>query len=67
MFKNLTPKIFHTDFVSAELVKLFNTYRYINFSISNQFAIIAEDYGVRIFDIIKWQIRTTRDQTFQCS
>ena len=54
LFKNLTPKIFHTDFVSAELVKLFNnTYRYINFSISNQFAIIAEDYGVRIFDIIK--------------
>ena len=67
LFKNLTPKIFHTDFVSAELVKLFNnTYRYINFSISNQFAIIAEDYGVRILILLKWQIRTTRDQTFQC-
>ena len=54
LFRHLTTKIFHTDFVSAELVKLFNnTYRYINFSISNQFAIIAEDYGVGIYDIIK--------------
>jgi len=54
LFSNLTPQIFHTDFVSAELVKLFNnTYRYINFSISNQFAIIAEDYDVSIYDIIK--------------
>jgi UDP-N-acetyl-D-mannosaminuronic acid dehydrogenase len=54
LFKHLTAQIFHTDFVSAELVKLFNnTYRYINFSISNQFAIIAEDYGVGIYDIIK--------------
>lgn len=54
LFSNLTPQIFHTDFVSAELVKLFNnTYRYINFSISNQFAIIAEDYDVSIYEIIK--------------
>tara|TARA_B100000401_G_scaffold431344_1_gene367287 strand:- start:1327 stop:2559 length:1233 start_codon:yes stop_codon:yes gene_type:complete len=54
IFCNLSSKIFHTNYVSAELVKLFNnTYRYINFSISNQFAMIAEDFDASIYDIIE--------------
>ncbi len=54
IFCNLSSKIFHTDYISAELVKLFNnTYRYINFSISNQFAMIAEGFGSSIHNIIE--------------
>ena len=54
LFVNLSPKVFHTNYLSAELVKLFNnTYRYVNFSISNQFAIIAESYGVSIYEILE--------------
>jgi UDP-N-acetyl-D-mannosaminuronic acid dehydrogenase len=53
VFSKLTSKIFHTDYTSAELVKLFNnTYRYINFSISNQFAMIAEEFGANIYEIL---------------
>ncbi len=54
VFSNLAKKIFHTDYTSAELVKLFNNiYRYINFSISNQFAIIAENYHVNVYEILR--------------
>ncbi|MAJ05751.1 MAG: hypothetical protein CL827_02670 [Crocinitomicaceae bacterium] len=54
IFTHISPKIFHTDYISAELVKLFNnTYRYINFSISNQFAMIADDFGANIHEILE--------------
>jgi len=54
IFSKLTSKFFHTNYISAELVKLFNnTYRYINFSISNHFAMISEDFGVSIHEIIE--------------
>ena len=53
IFSKLTKEIFHTDYISAELVKLFNNIaRYINFSIANQFTMIAENYGSDIYDII---------------
>ena len=54
IFSKLSPKLLHTDFVSAELVKLFNnTYRYINFAIGNQFAIISEEFGTDVHEILK--------------
>ena len=54
IFSKLSPKTFHTDYTSAELVKLFNnTYRYINFAIGNQFSMIAESFNVNIHEVVK--------------
>jgi len=54
IFSRLTRDILRTDFVSAELVKLFNNIsRYIHFSVANQFAIIADSYKANIYDIIE--------------
>jgi len=53
IFLKLTKEVVHTNFVSAELVKLFNNIsRYVHFSIANQFAIIADSFGTDIYDII---------------
>ena len=53
IFAKLTSDILHTNFISAELVKLFNNIsRYVHFSIANQFAIIADNYNANIYDII---------------
>ena len=47
-------KVFKTNFLSAELVKLFNNnYRYIEFAMANQFAVIANDFDQNIYDIIQ--------------
>ncbi|MEC8969319.1 MAG: nucleotide sugar dehydrogenase, partial [Bacteroidota bacterium] len=52
-FKKFVPEILHTNFISAELIKLFNNIsRYVYFATANQFAIIAEQYGANIHDII---------------
>lgn len=52
-FNRFVPEILETDFISAELVKLFNNIsRYIYFSTANQFAIISEQYGVDVHNII---------------
>jgi UDP-N-acetyl-D-mannosaminuronic acid dehydrogenase len=54
IFKRLTGDIMHTTFVSAELVKLFNNIsRYIHFAVSNQFSIIADNFGQNIYEIIE--------------
>ena len=54
VFKPFKIKTFKTSFLSAELVKLFNNnYRYIEFAIANQFAIIANNFNQNIYDIIK--------------
>jgi len=53
IFIKLAPETLKTDFISAELVKLFNNIsRYINFSVANQFSIIADTYDVDIYNII---------------
>ena len=53
IFSKLAPEVLKTDFISAELVKLFNNIsRYINFSVANQFSIIADTYDVDIYNII---------------
>ena len=52
MFKLLTPKVIETKPMEAELAKLFtNTWRYINFAISNQFYMIANDHGLDFYNI----------------
>ena len=45
-------KIIYTEIIEAELIKLFsNAYRYINFSISNQFYMICKNQGLDFFKI----------------
>lgn len=52
LFRVLTKKIIVTKPVEAELAKLFtNTWRYINFAISNQFYMIANSHGYDFYDI----------------
>ncbi len=52
LFKLLTPQIQELDPMEAELAKLFtNTWRYINFAISNQFFMIADSHGLDFYKI----------------
>lgn len=52
LFKTLTKKVIVTKPVEAELAKLFtNTWRYINFAISNQFYMIANASGHDFYNI----------------
>lgn len=52
LFKTLTKKVVVTSPMEAELAKLFtNTWRYINFAISNQFYTIAEGKGLNFYRI----------------
>jgi UDP-N-acetyl-D-mannosaminuronic acid dehydrogenase len=53
--------IFTTDITTAEFVKLMeNTYRDINIALANEFAIIAEDSGIDIWEAIKLANRHPR-------
>ena len=46
LFNKICKKIIYTEIIEAELSKLFsNAYRYINFSISNEFFMICKNYG----------------------
>ncbi|HSX45316.1 MAG TPA: nucleotide sugar dehydrogenase [Candidatus Saccharimonadales bacterium] len=52
LFKVLADKIIVTEPIEAELGKLFtNTWRYINFAISNQFYMIANTRGLDFYNI----------------
>jgi UDP-N-acetyl-D-mannosaminuronic acid dehydrogenase len=52
LFKVLTDKVIVTKPQEAELAKLFtNTWRYINFAISNQFYMIANTGGLDFYNI----------------
>ncbi|MEE2786484.1 MAG: nucleotide sugar dehydrogenase [Myxococcota bacterium] len=52
LFARLAPEILHTDYVSAELVKLFNNIsRYVHFAVANQFALVADTFGANIYEI----------------
>lgn len=52
VFKTLAKKVVVTSPIEAELAKLFtNTWRYINFSISNQFYMIANSRGLDFYKI----------------
>ena len=52
IFKKITKKVIYTEIIEAELIKLFsNAYRYINFSISNQFYMICKDQNLNFSKI----------------
>ena len=52
LFKKVCKKIIFTKVLEAELIKLFsNAYRYINFSISNQFYMICKNQNLDFFKI----------------
>ena len=52
IFKKVCKKIIYTKIIEAELIKLFsNAYRYINFSISNQFYMICKNHNLDFFKI----------------
>ena len=52
LFSGLTDTVFRTDYVSAELVKLFNNIaRYVHFAMANQFALIADTFDANIYEI----------------
>ena len=52
IFKKICKKIIYTKIIEAELIKLFsNAYRYINFSISNQFYMMCKNQGLDFFKI----------------
>ena len=52
LFKKICKKIIYTEVIEAELIKLFsNAYRYINFSISNQFYMICKNQNLDFFKI----------------
>ena len=54
LFRKVSKKIIYTTIIEAELVKLFsNAYRYINFSISNQFYMICKNQNLDFFKIRK--------------
>jgi len=47
LFLTITPHIIDLEPLEAELAKLFtNSWRYLNFAISNQFYVLAESYGL---------------------
>ncbi|HEX2025081.1 MAG TPA: nucleotide sugar dehydrogenase [Actinomycetota bacterium] len=55
VFESLAPeKLIHrTDPTSAELAKLFtNVYRYVNFALANEFALLSEYYGSDAHEVI---------------
>lgn len=52
IFKKISKKIIFTEIIEAELIKLLgNAYRYVNFSISNQFYIMCKNQGLDFFKI----------------
>ena len=52
IFKKICKKIIYTEVMEAELIKLFsNAYRYINFSISNQFYLMCKNQGIDFFKV----------------
>lgn len=56
LFLTIAPAVIELSPLEAELAKLFsNSWRYLNFAISNQFFLLAESYGLdfyRIYDAV---------------
>lgn len=56
IFRKINPrkKIIYTTPIHAELAKLFtNVFRYVNFALANEFALLSEKYGADAFEVIK--------------
>ena len=69
LFKKITKKIIVSKIIEAELAKLFsNAYRYIHFSISNQFYMMAEKYNLNFNKLRKiMSIGYSRNHTIPLS
>jgi UDP-N-acetyl-D-mannosaminuronic acid dehydrogenase len=56
LFSRIAPALIELEPLEAELAKLFtNSWRYLNFAVSNQFYMLAESYGLdfyRIYDAV---------------
>jgi UDP-N-acetyl-D-mannosaminuronic acid dehydrogenase len=51
LFRRITEEVLPTDYVTAELVKLFNNIlRYVHFALANEFAMIADEFGANIYE-----------------
>jgi len=66
IFKKITKKIIFCSMLEAEFIKLFtNTYRYIHFSIANQFYLICKTYNINFFKLRKkMMLNYARMQSF---
>jgi UDP-N-acetyl-D-mannosaminuronic acid dehydrogenase len=54
LFGRLAEEVLPTDYVTAELVKLFNNIlRYVHFAMANEFAMIADELGANIYEAQK--------------
>jgi UDP-N-acetyl-D-mannosaminuronic acid dehydrogenase len=54
LFKAIDKEVYTSSAINVELLKLFtNMYRYINFSVGNEFLVIAEDWGANIHEIVE--------------
>jgi UDP-N-acetyl-D-mannosaminuronic acid dehydrogenase len=52
LFSLITPRIIELPPLEAELAKLFtNSWRYLNFAVSNQFYLLAESYSLNFYRI----------------
>jgi UDP-N-acetyl-D-mannosaminuronic acid dehydrogenase len=52
VFNRIAPKIIELPPLEAELAKLFtNSWRYLNFAVSNQFYMLAQSYGLDFYRI----------------
>jgi len=69
IFKKITKKIIFCSMLEAEFIKLFtNTYRYIHFSIANQFYLICKTYNINFFKLRKkMMLNYARMQSFPSS
>lgn len=63
LFKNLTKDVIFLEPLEAELTKLFtNSWRYIQFSIANQFYMLAHQHGIdfyKIYDAMRFNYPRT--------
>ena len=69
IFKKITKKIIFCSMLEAEFIKLFtNAYRYIHFSIANQFYLICKTYNINFFKLRKkMMLNYSRMQSFPSS
>jgi UDP-N-acetyl-D-mannosaminuronic acid dehydrogenase len=59
-------KIFVTDATTAEMMKLMeNTYREVNIALANEFALVAEQVGINVWEAIALANRHPRVQILQ--
>jgi UDP-N-acetyl-D-mannosaminuronic acid dehydrogenase len=54
LFEVLTSDLLFTNYITAELVKLSNNItRYVHFALANQLALVADDLGANIYEILE--------------